>query len=1031
MRRVALVVTGLLIAAGALFVTMEGVALEGEVDSGHDPDAYTNFEASHVHPIALTPNGLRLLAVNTPDAILEVYDVDGTGNLTHSASISVGLEPVSVVVRDDTEAWVVNHLSDSVSIVDLSLGTTTDTLDVGDEPVDVAFAKGKAFVALAGEDSVKAYSLTDLTAAPSTIDLFGDDPRALAVSPDGKKVYAVVLRSGNQTTVVNANVIESNNSNLNSLKLSSLGLNDIECNGAPPPYPPLPPGITRNPALTDPLDGIPKVSLILKWNASTGQWEDENGVDWSHCLPVRLPDNDLFIIDANNLSVNEVSGLGTTLFDVSVHPGTGQIYVPNTEARNDVRFEHELGVRGHVVDNRLSIVDPGSQHAVTIVDLNTHINRSSDPATNLPERLASVSQPGMMAWASDGSVAYVTAIGSRKVFRIDGTCQTGTCIFGSVRSSPDAVEAGEGPTGVALNEAAGRLYVMNRFSNSIAIVDTASLTKLDELPMHDPSQDTIKNGRRLLYDAIDTSGHGDAACSSCHISGDLDGLAWDLGDPPGEFVPYTTALDNVRFVREAFGAPVACDPETETDCASHDGFDPQKGPMTTQTLRGMLEPLHWRGDRATMNAFNPAFVGLLGKEDVSAIPGTVKGLPDADMELFRQFTLGIAFPPNPFRNVDDSVPNAVVNFADRGFTGNPATGENLFLTFVSDGTANCIGCHALPFGTAGGKLGGVEPLDPTPMAAAALFNGDDDQSPHSDMKIPHLRNMYEKLGPRFGGSTGPPPESKSGFGYSHDGSVPDLRTFFSINVFNFGTSGTQIRDVSAFVLHFPTGTKPAVGESVTIPPGPPPTGTTDQENLIGTLVALGDLNDPNRHCELVASALDGGQLRHFHLDNGLWERDVTAAPVSTTTLRTDADGPVTFLCTPLGSGTRLGGDRDADGLRDFDDCSAADPALKAAPDAVSGLAFDGLGLLTWSLLDGQAGSATTYDVASGMLSDLPSTGVDLAVCLAGDLSGPSYDDTRADPAAGDGYFYLLRGRNACGDGSYGAGRESLDGLACP
>ena len=29
--------------------------------------------------------------------------------------------------------------------------------------------------------------------------------------------------------------------------------------------------------------------------------------------------------------------------------------------------------------------------------------------------------------------------------------------------------------------------------------------------------------------------------------------------------------------------------------------------MTTQTLRGMLEPLHWRGDRPTMNQFNPAF----------------------------------------------------------------------------------------------------------------------------------------------------------------------------------------------------------------------------------------------------------------------------------------------------------------------------------------------------------------------------------------------------------------------------------------
>ncbi len=1002
MRRIVLSVAVLVIAGFALFITVEGIALEGEVDNGHDPDAYTNFESAHVHPITLTPNGQKLLAVNTPDAILEVYDVDGTGNLTHSASISVGLEPVTVTARSDTEAWVVNHLSDSISIVDIALGTVTSTLNVGDEPVDVAFAKNKAFVALAGEDAVKVYDPADLTAAPSVIDLFGDDPRALAVSSDEKKVYAVVLRSGNQTTVINANVIEDNDSNLNTFQLGSLGLNDIECSSPPPAYPPLPSGITRNPALTDPLDGIPKVSLIVKWNASANRWEDDAGTDWNDCLPVRLPDNDLFIIDSNNLAVNEVSGLGTTLFDVSVHPGTGEIYVPHTEARNDVRFEHELGVRGHVVDNRVAIVQPSGQNAVTIVDLNTHINRASDPATNLSERLASISQPGMMAWAADGSVAYMTAIGSRKVFRVDGSCQAGSCIVGATRATPDAVEVGEGPTGVALNEAANRLYVVNRFSNSIAIVDTTGMTKVDELPMHDPSSDTIKTGRRLLYDAIDTSGHGDAACSSCHISGDLDGLAWDLGDPEGDFAPYTTALDNVRFVSEAFGAPVPCDPETVADCASHDGFDPQKGPMTTQTLRGMLEPLHWRGDRATMNAFNPAFVGLLGKEDISLPGGAPQGLSDPDMELFRQFTLGIAFPPNPFRNVDDTLPNQNVNFPDRGFVGNPFVGEDIFLNFVSDGAANCIGCHAQPFGTAGGNLGGVEPVEPTAMAAAALFNGDDDQSPHSDMKIPHLRNMYEKLGPTFGSGSGNPPESKSGFGYSHDGSVPDLRTFFSVNVFNFGIDGQQIRDIASFVLHFPTGTKPAVGESVTVPAGAPPTGTTAEEDMINTLISLGDLDDSNRHCELVASALDNGQLRHLHLKSGVWERDVTAAPVSTTTLRTDADGPVTFLCTPLGSGARLGGDRDADAVRDFDDCSPADPSLKAAPSVVSGVAFDGLGLLTWTLLDAQAGSATTYDVAGGLLSDLAASGVGLATCLAGDLAGPSYDDTRPDPATGDG-----------------------------
>ena len=57
---------------------------------------YTNFESSHVHPIALTPSGGRLLAVNTPDALLEVFAVAPDGSLLPEAAIPVGLEPVTV-----------------------------------------------------------------------------------------------------------------------------------------------------------------------------------------------------------------------------------------------------------------------------------------------------------------------------------------------------------------------------------------------------------------------------------------------------------------------------------------------------------------------------------------------------------------------------------------------------------------------------------------------------------------------------------------------------------------------------------------------------------------------------------------------------------------------------------------------------------------------------------------------------------------------------------------------------------------------
>jgi hypothetical protein len=83
--------------------------------------AFVTFESGQVRPLALSPDGSRLFAVDTPDDRLELFAVDATsGNLTHTATVPVDLEPVAIAARTNTEVWAVNHLSDSVSIVDLS-----------------------------------------------------------------------------------------------------------------------------------------------------------------------------------------------------------------------------------------------------------------------------------------------------------------------------------------------------------------------------------------------------------------------------------------------------------------------------------------------------------------------------------------------------------------------------------------------------------------------------------------------------------------------------------------------------------------------------------------------------------------------------------------------------------------------------------------------------------------------------------------------------------------------------------------------
>jgi 6-phosphogluconolactonase (cycloisomerase 2 family) len=185
--------------------------------------AFTTFESGQVRPLALSPSGHLLFAVNTPDARLEVFRVDGQ-RLHHQASIPVGLEPVAVAARTEQEVWVVNHLSDSVSVVSLTCdgsdGQVVRTLLVGDEPRDIVFAghgSQQAFVTTAhrgqnspndpqittpsvGRADVWVFDPNQLGASlggdpVSIITLFADTPRALAVSPDGRSTRATRRRA--------------------------------------------------------------------------------------------------------------------------------------------------------------------------------------------------------------------------------------------------------------------------------------------------------------------------------------------------------------------------------------------------------------------------------------------------------------------------------------------------------------------------------------------------------------------------------------------------------------------------------------------------------------------------------------------------------------------------------------------------------------------------------------------------------------------------------------------------------------------
>ncbi|HEX3759353.1 MAG TPA: hypothetical protein VHW23_11630, partial [Kofleriaceae bacterium] len=772
--------------------------------TGTPEQSFTLFETGQVRPLALSADGRWLYATNTPDNRLEIFRVQRTG-LEPVASVPVGLEPVAVAERCNGEVWVVNHLSDSVSIVNTrrpEAAYVAQTLLVGDEPRDIVFAgdhRSRAFITTAhrgqntgrdpelttpgvGRADVWVFDAHDLGHAlggrPLTVvTLFADTPRALAVSPDGRTVYAAAFLSGNRTTTVNERVVTL-----------TVGLPPPHTNAAGVPAPTT--GLVAK-YKVDPTDG-------------NLHWLDNIGRRWDDFVRLSLPDKDVFAIDAvANPPVAVPSGVyrgvGTVLFNMAVNPTSGKIYVANLDSRNDVRFEghNRFGptqgapagsVRGHTAESHITVIDPATG-SVAARHLNKHIDFSQDgtPA----EAARSLAFPTGMAISSDGRTLYVAALGSSKV-GVFSTRALETDSFVPSTANQIALSGG-GPGGPVLDADDNRLYVLTRFDNSISILDTHRRKEIAHVAMFNPEPASVTSGRRFLYEAPLTSSHGDAACVSCHIFADFDGLAWDLGDPDDIVTPLPGPL-------------AAAPPPGAPDQTQH----PIKGPMTTQSLRGLANhgPMHWRGDRtggtdasrlvvlpsaqpdtgtfdeqAAFKKFNVAFDNLNGRTTL---------LDDDQMQALTDFILQVTYPPNPIRNLDNSLTPDQQAGRDFFFSRTP-DGQEL----VSDSVHNCNGCHVLdPTGNA--QFG---------VARPGFFGTDGRYSFRAEpqfLKVPHLRNLYQKVG-MFGlygssnpGGTnllgsllGPPYNDNSftgdqvrGFGFLHDGAIDTVFRFHSGTVFS-------------------------------------------------------------------------------------------------------------------------------------------------------------------------------------------------------------------------------------------------------
>lgn len=755
--------------------------------------ALEHFEARHLHPLDITPDGHTLVAVNAIEGRLSIFDLTIYGPsrpiLLHE--IPVGLEPVTVRTPNNTEAWVVNELSDTVTIVDLPSATIVEILSTPDEPADLAFTPTHAWLSCARSREILGIR-RDNHSIDHRIPIQGNMPRGVALSPDQSKLYIACLLSGNETTT-------------------------LHFRQAPPQASP------TNPDLPAP----PQVGQIVK--------------DSDPRIPYDVLDHDVIEIDLTfTHPPRYYSDFGTNLFAIITLPN-GQIWCGTSDAQNLIRFEPELN--GIFARSEIVRFHPQEDIHTTRYDLNPQTNR---PLTSDPEK--ALSQVMSLCASPDGQSIYLAAFGSDRLAKVN--------LHGEIISNIDLRfnhPTPRGPRGLVHHPSSPIIYCFQKLSDTIQLIDTSTETLLTEIPIstQDPLPEDQRLGRSFFYDAR-RSGNGTVSCGSCHFDADLDGIAWDLGDPGGQLttvIGYNLALGETQPI----------------DRIMH----PMKGPMVTQTLRGIkgTAPFHWRGDTADIASFNKTFpnllsASLLNPQEVSQLVSYIESLRNH---------------PNPNRTIDNRLPDKIGK-------GNPSVGQQRFNELNI-----CSKCHS-------GSRGTNHVLDDFESVLT-----------RQPVKNSTLEHVYRKTD--FTPSLG---STLSGFGFTHDGSASNIPRGHEYDQDRFRRYPNAEADVMAFLLTFSTGTAPAVGSTALVR-SPSDSDSLDKISILESQASLGA-------CDLTIHLISRDSPTSFCFDSptGLYLTDSVDLPpqsLNAIVARISPDRQVLAIATLPGSGPRMSIQRSGSTLR--------------------------------------------------------------------------------------------------------------------
>ena len=604
---------------------------------------HPTFASPHANPIAVS--GDSVFVANTPADTVDVIDANTKKVLTR---VNVGIDPVSIAVRPDgREIWVSNHVSDSVSVIDIVKDSPTYLQVIAtiqefnpktkatmfDEPMGIAFANNqKAYVALSSENQIAVIDVEKRNVT-KRLRIPAQDPRSIVVH--GERLFVIPFESNNKT------------------QLSGGAKKDID-------------------------------GELVTFDAWEHSIRVNNVLSLGHITDIvkhpDVPDRDLFVFDTKtDKLVETVDTLGTLLYGITVD-SKGRVFIAQTDARNDANGR--AGTKKHGIkemENRAFL------NQITKVDFSN--GKSQKPEfLNLeplppkhPEKGMALATPYAITVSGDDSTLVASAAGSDKVFTVDA--QSGKVL--------GRVPVGAVPRGIALVDRKdgkpSQAWVYNVVANTVSVVDVSDVTSpkiAGFVKLKDPTHRQVKLGRTWFNDA-DASSFGTFSCESCHPDNNTDQLLWVLKTPivtgANQIMPRSTMP--VRGLRDT--APYHWDGVLG---------DPYGG-INSANIFTSVEPTADPEDQTTSTRHlvdvSMAEILMAHGDDMVNDEGKPGGFTAAERDDLAVYLLSVSYPPAQRR----AYTNELSERAKEGFKKFHILGD----VGGTPGSNLCGNCHRMPF----------------------------------------------------------------------------------------------------------------------------------------------------------------------------------------------------------------------------------------------------------------------------------------------------------------------------------------------